>query len=124
VGFILREDTGLVWSTSPTTGSVEKVIERKTNRTVIHDLPGANKDIIQDLGTKCRKFTIIGTALSNPSITFLRSLPGTTGSIQFSNDKGFEIIPLTQVFYISVNFSDESGKPFERGFTLQAVEII
>jgi len=125
MGFWIRNYQGNVWSV--TEGCVIGYSETKTRRTVILDLPSANKDIIQDLGFKSRRFTINGTITFNSESSanwFRNSLVGYTGSISGSDDRGYITLPLTQVFYSKLDFEDRAGRPFEKNFKIEAVEVI
>ncbi len=116
--------TGTEWSASE--GCVTNVTEIKTDRTVIHDLPGADYDVIQSMGLKNRKFRIEGVIFYNveSSAQYFRDLIGHTGSISGSDDRGYTTLPQTQVFYTGVSFEDRGGRPFVKRFILDAVEVI
>ncbi len=103
---------------------VEHISEVKKQRIAVHDLPTANKDIIQTFGTKNRLFTLQGFVTGSNGIDSLRSLPGTTGSIFHASDLGTTFLPRTHVLYCNVGFEDRAGKPFVRNFTIEAVEVI
>jgi len=122
MAFIIRDADGVLFFTDASSGSVTRCVERKLHRTVIHDLPGANKDLLQKVGTKNRRFRIQGDCLHASGSAWLRALPGTTGSVSYTDSRGHVFLPLTNVFYISVDLQDRAGRPFERKFTLEAVE--
>jgi hypothetical protein len=103
---------------------VEKITEVKTHRTVVGDLPTASLDYIQSLGTKNRSFVVDGGITGSAGVSQLRSLPGTTGSITYSDANGVATIPQTQLFYIDVKFDDKESAPMLRKFSLSAIEVI
>jgi len=108
----------------PYQGCVTKISESKTTRYVVLDLPTADYDVIQNIGTKNRVFTIEGVIISVSGVDWLRTdVVGYTGSISGSDDKGQIYLPQTQVFYTNVTFRKREGRPFDVEFTLQAVEV-
>jgi len=106
---------------------VEKLIEVKTQKKVVNELPTANYDYIQNLGTRLRTFDANGGVTGSNQIigiSQLRSLPGTTGSIIYTDVYGFFSIPQTQVFYGDVQFEDTEKEPMKRNFSLSLTEVI
>jgi hypothetical protein len=98
----------------------------KVTRAVILDIPTANKDVLQVIGNKNRRFVLSGWAIqsgssSQPLIdaqSNLEALMGNTGSIS-SN-----ILPVTQVLFLNVEVGDKGGRPLEFTFSIDAVEVI
>ncbi len=103
---------------------IERISEVKPHKTVIGELPTASLDYIQNLGAKNRTFVFSGGVSSAAGISQLRSLPGYTGSITMTNDYGISVIPLTQLFYINMDFTDDAKSPVTRKFTLNSVEVL
>ena len=103
---------------------VNQVSEVKTSRTVIHDIPASDKDLIQLLGTKNKRYSLKGFAINTGSVdlstvrTNLHQLVGTTGSIES------DIITQTHVFYSSLEINDKGSRPMEFGFSMDVVEVI
>lgn len=120
MGFIIYDSTG---GSIPPNGIVTRVSETYTSRVVVHDLPGTNKDIIQSLKLKNKRFSIKGVVFSKDGADFCRGAVGYTGSITGSDDRGYTTLPQTQIFYISVRFTDRAGKPFEKEFTFEGIEV-
>ncbi len=102
---------------------IEKITETKIQRTVIQDLPTANQDFIQSLGTKNRTFDLNG-GVSGSGVAQIRALPGTTGSFLAVDAWGTTMIPQTQVFFMDVKFSDDANSPLMRKFSLSTVEVV
>ena len=98
----------------------------KVARAVILDIPTSNKDVIQSIGNKNRRFVLSGWAIKSGStdtplidaLSNLTALTGTTGSIS-SN-----ILSSTQVFFLNVETDDKGGRPMEFTFSIDAVEVI
>ena len=103
---------------------VNNVFETKHSKFIVHPYPGINNEAIQSMGTKNRIFRLEGVTLTVDASTNLRSLIGTTGSIQVINDYGHTLLPQTQVFYSDVSFRDEGSRPLERDFRLEVVEVL
>jgi hypothetical protein len=105
-------------------GIANQITEQKIQRTVVHDIPMANFDVIQSMGTKNRVFAIKGYTYNDSGSAWLRALPGTTGSINYIDERGYNIIPITNVFFSKIDFEDRGGRPQERSFTLDVIEVI
>lgn len=103
---------------------VQDIFEKKTRRTVVYDLPMANYDIIQEVGSRSRRFTIKGFVTGSTGTAAIRGLPGLTGSVAHTNDLGVSFLPVTTVFYVDVSFGDRASRPLERSFNIEIVEII
>ena len=109
---------------------VQKVSVSYTNRTSIIDLPTASYDIVQDMGNKSSRISLQGLFfLTGSSYTvttaanfILLSLPGTTGSILYTGVDGSTMYSKT-VQFMSISFED-SDRPFERKFSLSAIELV
>jgi len=103
---------------------VNKVQETSKARTVVFDLPIANKDVVQDMGNKNKTYVIQGNALKNSSVelsttrTLLNSLRGATGSISGS------LISVSEVFYSQVEVTENAGKIYEFPFRIEAIEVL
>jgi hypothetical protein len=102
---------------------VDKITESKVHRTVVQDLPTANYDYIQSLGTKNRSFVVDG-GVSGSGVSQIRAMPGTTGSMLAVDAYGSEIVPLTQIFVNDVKFSDDANNPTFRKFTMSITEVV
>ena len=100
--------------------------EVKLTRSIIHDIPSINNDIIHTMGNKNRRFNITGWAIQTGSDDLplktarndLQYLAGNTGSV--SSD----LLTQTQVLYTNVDIDDRSGRPLEFKFTLEVIEVI
>lgn len=103
---------------------VNSISETRYSKFIVHSLPGMNNEIIQSMGSKNRIFRLEGVSLSIDASTNLRSLIGTTGSIQVTNDYGHTLLSQTQVFYKDVDFQDKGSRPLERNFKLEVVEVL
>ena len=105
---------------------VNEAKETKTTRSVIHDIPSINNDIVQTMGNKNRRFNVTGWAIQTGSDDLplkiarndLQYLAGNTGSV--SSD----LLTQTQVLYTSVEIDDRSGRPLEFKFGLDVIEVI
>lgn len=105
---------------------VNEIKEAKVNRYVILDVPSVNRDVVQSMGNKNRRFTLGGWAIQTGSSNLplqtarndLQYLVGRTGSIS-SN-----IISPLQVFFLNLDVDDKGGRPMEFKFTVEAVEVI
>lgn len=103
---------------------IQGISESKSHRIVVTDLPTASLDYLQNLGSKNRTFTIDGTIYGADGVSQVRSLPGTTGSLQFINDFGQNMIPQVQLFYTNYKLSDKDDEPFVKKFSLEAIEVL
>lgn len=104
---------------------VDQVLEGKVSRTVIHNLPTTNKDIIQEMGAKNRTYTIKGWAIQTGSSAVLATarndlqyLVNRTGSLNS------DIMTQTQVFFTGLVIDDRGGRSLEFRFSLNAVEVV
>jgi hypothetical protein len=103
---------------------VNKIQETSKARTIVFDMPTANKDVIQDMGDKNKTYTIQGNAIKTGSValttlrTNLNNLRGTTGSISGS------LISVSEVFYSDVQITDNAGKIYEFPFRVEAIEVL
>ncbi len=113
-----------VISAQPQTGIITKISEKKVSRTVVHDLPSADFDIIQKMGRKNRTFSLAGECYTSSGSAWIRALPSTTGSISYTTALGTEFLPQTNVLFTNIDFQDVGGRPLERKLSLDAVEII
>jgi len=82
-----------------------------------------NKDVLQFLGHKTPIFPIKGVSLSATGSDLLYDLPGTLGYIQFTDDKGENVLPKTKVYFATLNFRNMPGRPFEKIFDLIAYTV-
>lgn len=105
---------------------VNEIKEVKVNRFVILDIPATDKDVVQSMGNKNRRYAIDGWAIQTGSNNLplqtarndLQYLVGRTGSI--SSD----IMTALQVQFLSLDIDDRGGRPLEFKFKLDAVEVI
>jgi hypothetical protein len=99
---------------------VVEVNEGFEYKNAILSLPLGNKDILQGLGLRNKRYRISGEALSNlpTARTDLFLLNGTNGYISTA------IIPMTPVMFYNMEIVDKGGRPFEFKFQVEAVEII
>jgi len=105
---------------------INEIKETKVTRNVILDVPAADRDIVQSMGNKNRRYAIDGWAIQTGSNnlplqtarTDLQNLVGRTGSI--SSD----IISQLQVLFLNVDIDDKGGRPLEFKFKIDAVEVI
>jgi len=105
---------------------INEIKETKVTRNVILDVPAADRDIVQSMGNKNRRYTIDGWAIQTGSNNLplqtarndLQYLVGRTGSI--SSD----IMTALQVQFLSLDIDDRGGRPLEFKFKLDAVEVI
>jgi len=105
---------------------VNEIKEVKVNRFVILDIPATDKDVVQSMGNKNRRYTIDGWAIQTGSNNLplqtarndLQYLVGRTGSV--SSD----IISQLQVLFLDVDIDDKGGRPLEFKFKIDAVEVI
>jgi len=124
MGFIIIDYTGTV--ISAVSFLVTDITEKKVSRVIVRNVPTANFDVIQQLGYKNKVFTISGTIFNNVDTRSadFRNMIGKTGSISGSDDRGQTYLPQTQVIFSNVEFDSSGRRPFERKFTLEAVEVI
>ena len=109
---------------------VQKVSVQYSNRTAVIDLPTADYDIVQDMGNKSSRISLQGLFfLTGSSFTvttaanaILIGLPGTTGSILYTGVDGSTMYSKT-VQFMNISFED-SDRPFERKFSLSAIELV
>jgi hypothetical protein len=103
---------------------VDQINEVKTTRTVINDLPLADYNYVNDLGTKNRTFIIDGGISGSAGNSQVRALSGTTGSIAYVDAWGGTAIAQTQLFFSDVKFTDKAEEPMIRKFSIDAVEVL
>ena len=99
------------------------IIEKQLTRTIIHELAGSDRDYVQTLGKKWRKFTIKAWIIAQGGDTrtairtALRS--GINGYATFSS----EGIPSLTVFISDIAFTEKGERPLEYDTEIECIEI-
>ena len=106
-------------------GIVNQITTIQTNKTVVHPLPGANKDFIQNMGRNNRRFTLKGLIFTLDGNSFIELfLAGYTGSIVFTGSNPIGETVNCPVFFTNINLQAKAGRPLEKTFTVEAIEVI
>lgn len=105
-------------------GRFTNISESIASKFVVHKLPGADKDIIQKLGTGNKTYIIEGYTTHFYGSQWLHTLPNNTGSIYMSGSALGQSFDHIQVFFYDVQIKDVGGRVGERNFTIRAIEVI
>ena len=117
----IRNNTGQMLSGSD--GRINDFTSIEETKTSIHKLPGADKDLVQKMGTSNRRFTLKGFVTTSQGSQFIGSCKNNTGSLLSTSNLGTIVATVVVLFY-NLQFRDSGMRPLERQFTIEAVEII
>jgi hypothetical protein len=103
---------------------INDITESLQIRLAIHDLPGAQKDLLQTLGAKNKKFTIKGTIFSTYALYWIDNVVNQTGSLTYQTDNGVLFVPTVTLYFYNYRMQDRANRPMERDFELEAIQVI
>lgn len=110
-------------STVPPHGFITSITETSASRSVVYDLPTANYDIVQSLGSKNRKFVIEGVCTNGNCTSVLRTALDHTGSLSHTDDTGVTWLSSTQIFFSDIEFKTVPKNPLIQKFKISAIEV-
>jgi hypothetical protein len=107
---------------------ISEIKKIKMTDEIFHGIPLSDKDIVQMMLDKNRRYRIvgfgifIGDAINYPKQRAdLYTLNGTQGSLSVTELTPDIYVP---VLYYEVNINEEAGRPFEFGFSINAIEVV
>ena len=119
MGVTLRNYLG---NTLPPNGKVEDVRQKYSTKTVVHEMGASDSDVIQKMGIKNKRYSIKGFIENSNGWGFLEDAVNHTGSIYYTSSAMG--VPINkQVFYYDLDCRDVGGRPLEREFTINAIEV-
>jgi hypothetical protein len=106
-----------------TLGRITDISVKFYSKIVIHRLPSANYDTVQTLGTGSRGFSISGIITDALGETWIAQANCKTGSIYFSSS-AYGVQYNVQVVFYDPTTRDIGERPFERKFSINAIEVL
>lgn len=112
-----------------TQSKVQDMTIKCGTKSAVIRIHGADKDIVQKLGKANRVITLEGFVTGSTGVQFLNNAVNYTGSIYYhSSALNMDLLGASNqyvvVFFSSLTWSDKGGKPMERDFVLELVEIV
>ena len=97
------------------------IMEKQLTRTIIHELLGVDRDYVQTLGKKYRRFTIKGWLVGSGRASIRTSLRAGINDVATFTSEG---IPSLTVFIENINFRERGIRPLEYDTEIDCIEVL